>query len=292
MNCVNLRQLAILSAIAAACLVNAANATTLVLEAARDTAIFADSVDYASGAGQLFVGNTAGSQPRRALLWFDLSQVPAGMRVVEASLRILVNRHAPAAPVSIIALHRLNAAWGEGGSNPGSGNGGGDQARAGEATWRSRFHGDPATTWSRPGGDYVEAPSATLSFSGTGLFTWTGPGLVADVNAWRTSPASNHGWIVIGDELESYTARRFDSRETGDAFSRPQLQLTLAPDVATGDEDVPLPAWALGALGLGLAGALSGRGLGRGRPSPSRGLPHRCDDRPETEPRRSRHGTP
>jgi hypothetical protein len=271
MNCMNPRRFAALVTVTAACVANPAGATTLVLEAARDTAIFADSVDYASGAGQLFVGNTAGSQPRRALLWFDLSQVPAGMRVVEASLRILVNRHAPAAPVSIIALHRLNGAWGEGGSNAGSGNGGGDQARPGEATWRHRFHGNPAATWSRPGGDYVEAPSATLPFSGTGLFTWTGPGLAADVNAWRASPASNQGWIVIGDERESYTARRFDSRETGNAFSRPQLQLTLAPDIATGDEDVPLPAWALGALGLGLSGALSRRGLRRGLSSPPRG---------------------
>jgi hypothetical protein len=270
LNHANPRRLAALIAVTAACVANPAGATTLVLEAARDTAIFADSVDYASGAGQLFVGNTAGSQPRRALLWFDLSQVPAGMRVVEASLRILVNRHAPAAPVSSMALHRLSGAWGEGGSNFGSGNGGGDQAQPGEATWRSRFHGNAATIWRQPGGDYVAAPSATLSFSGTGLFTWTGPGLAADVNTWRASPASNHGWIVIGDERESYTARRFHSRETGDAFSRPQLHLTLAPDTAAGDEDVPLPAWALGALGLGLAGALSGRGLRGGRPSPPR----------------------
>jgi hypothetical protein len=193
------------------------------------------------------------------------------MRVVDASLRILVNRHAPAAPVSVIALHRVNAAWGEGESNAGSGNGGGDQARPGEATWRHRFHGNAATAWSRPGGDYADAPSATLPFSGTGVFTWNGPGLVADVNAWRVSSASNHGWIVIGDEGESYTARRFDSRETGSAFSRPQLQLTLAPDAAAGDEDVPLPAWALGVLGVGLAGALSGRRLRRGLSSPPRG---------------------
>jgi hypothetical protein len=267
MNRVNPRQLAALIAVTAACVADPAAATTLVLQAARDTAIFADSVDYASGAGQLFVGNTAGSQPRRTLLWFDLSQVPAGMRVVDASLRILVNKHAPGAPVSVIALHRVNGAWGEGGSNAGSGNGGGDQARPGEATWQHRFHGNAATAWSRPGGDYADAPSATVPFSGTGLFTWNGPGLVADVNAWRASPASNHGWIVIGDERETYTARRFDSRETGSAFSRPQLELTLVPDAAAGDEDVPLPGWALGALGLGLAGALSGRGRRNRRPS-------------------------
>jgi hypothetical protein len=258
---VKMRLLAALIAVATARVAYPEAATTLVLEAARDTSIFADSVDYASGAGQLFVGNTAGSQPRRALLWFDVAQVPAGMRVVDASLRILVNRHAPTAPVSDIALHRLNAAWGEAASNAGSGNGSGDLAQPGDATWRHRFHGDAASAWSRPGGDYADAPSATVPFSGTGLFTWTGPGLVADVNAWRASPASNHGWIVIGDERQSYTARRFDSRETGSEFSRPQLQLTLAPDVAVGEEDVPLPGWALGALGLGLAGALSRRGL-------------------------------
>ena len=221
-----------------------AEATVLVLETVRDTTIFADNVDHASGAGDLFVGNTAGGQPRRALLRFDFSAVPAGLQVASASLGILVNRAAPAAPAGAATLHRLLSDWGEGLSNAG-GSGGGDRARSGEATWASRFHASASGAWSQPGGDYATPASAVTELAGTGAHAWTGPGLVSDINGWLAAPPTNFGWVVIGDEANSHSARRFFSRESGPDGLRPTLVLALAP--------VPEPSvWALMVTGLSL----------------------------------------
>jgi hypothetical protein len=38
-------------------------------------------------------------------------------------------------------------------------------------------------------------------------------------------PNFNYGWIVIGDEANSQTARRFDSRENPTAANRPRLRV-------------------------------------------------------------------
>jgi hypothetical protein len=72
--------------------------------------------------------------------------------------------------------------------------------------------------------------------------------LVADVQHWRTFPAENHGWILIGDETER-SAMRFNSRGE---FGGPVLELDLIPASA----NVPIPmGWLLigGAALLGSA---------------------------------------
>ena len=38
--------------------------------------------------------------------------------------------------------------------------------------------------------------------------------MVADVQAWVNNAASNFGWLVLGDESEAATAKRFDTRES------------------------------------------------------------------------------
>ena len=40
-----------------------------------------------------------------------------------------------------------------------------------------------------------------------------GDGLIADLDAWRSNPSSNHGWLFKTDELQPTTARRCWSRE-------------------------------------------------------------------------------
>jgi hypothetical protein len=207
---------------------SSAAAEVLVLTPSQDTTLFADEVTYASGAGDIYVGNTAGSSTRRSLLRFDLSAIDADMRVIDASLTIVVNRVAAGAFTAPATLHRVTQSWGEGSSNPG-GSGGGDQASDGEATWTLRFFGDATSAWTTPGGTFVEEDSASTNLSGTGSYTWTGAGMVADLNDWLASPDGNHGWAMIGDEANSRSARRIYSRETTQEFLRPKLELTLAP---------------------------------------------------------------
>jgi hypothetical protein len=219
--------------------VGAASAEVLSLTPLRDTTIFADSNDTASSAGvYAFVGNTASGQPRRALFVFDFADVPAGSQVVSASFSISVDR--AAGGEQAMTLHRLLADWGTGGSDA-STNGGGTLALPGDATWSHRFFGDATRQWRNgdgepaPGGWFVATPSATTVVGGPDRYTWssvagsTGPSLVTDVQAWLDAPATNFGWILVGDETVSRTAKRFGASEISVESLRPTLTLEIVP---------------------------------------------------------------
>ncbi|MCA9289636.1 MAG: multicopper oxidase family protein, partial [Phycisphaerales bacterium] len=65
--------------------------------------------------------------------------------------------------------------------------------------------------------------SASQVVGAEDVYEWTGAGLIADVQAWLDDPASNHGWFLYGNESESGTTKRFDSRENPNAGDRPVL---------------------------------------------------------------------
>ena len=130
-------------------------------------------------------------------------------------------------------LHRVLGAWGEGTSNSGDPGGAGDSngATIGDATWTLRqvTGTGPVTgiSWSTPGGDFAATPSASESVNSDGGYTWSGSGLIDDLNAWLATPGSNHGWLLKGPESPSTTeAKRFGSRENSDLGARPNLDLT------------------------------------------------------------------
>jgi hypothetical protein len=184
-------------------------AATITLTPVQDTTIFGDNTDFASGAGGWgFFGTIAQSSARRSLVLFDLSAIPAGATVTDASLSILVDR--AQGPASVASLHRALGAWAEGTSDAGA-SGRGVPAAAGEATWLS----NGSSLWSRAGGDFAPVASASTLVTGTGLFTWRGTSsLLADVQAWVDRPAANYGWFIVGDESgTTRTAARFVSSE-------------------------------------------------------------------------------
>jgi hypothetical protein len=124
-----------------------------------------------------------------------------------------------------VALHRATADWGEGAS-VGAGNGGaGGFAAPGDATWTYTFH--PGATWVTPGGEFEPNASASAMAGFTSaLASWSGPGLVSDVQAWLDAPAENFGWVVRHvDEVASSSAKRFGSRENVLAADRPTLEI-------------------------------------------------------------------
>lgn len=200
-----------------------AQGETVVVQTLQDATLIEDPVGaLANGSGPaFFVGRTgqASASLRRALLRFDVAaSLPAGARVTGARLDLsLTPSHSQ--PIEL-ALHRVTAAWGEGAAA--SSGGGGAIATPGDSTWIHGFYDtDP---WANPGGDFAPLASAVSTVAGAGGYAWgSTPALVADVQSWLDAPASNHGWILIGGEDAPSTSKRFDSRESADPISHPQL---------------------------------------------------------------------
>jgi len=185
-----------------------------------------------NGAGQyLFAGVNNADNRRRALIQFDLSTIPAGSTVSQVSLRLHVSRaRANNDPAS---LHRLNADWGEGASNADGEEGLGAPPEPGDATWIHRFYN--TALWAQPGADFDPTPSATIVVSGqNGFYTWSGSGLVGDVQAWVDGAALNRGWLLVGNEADLQTVMRLDSRENPTAANRPQLTVVYTPPAGLG----------------------------------------------------------
>lgn len=207
------------------------NAQTIVIPPNRDGMLIENGVgSLASGSGGWFcVGNTNQSgneNTRRGIVFFDIAEViPAGSVILDVSLRLRMSQSNSGAQT--ISLHRVPAPWGEGASF-GSGCQGVNSADQ-DVTWTHRFFdaGNPGASvfWNNPGGDFDAVPSASASVAFSGLYTWTSPQLIDDVQNWLDDPSSNHGWLLRGNESTNATSKRFDSRENSTPAFRPALTI-------------------------------------------------------------------
>jgi hypothetical protein len=120
------------------------------------------------------------------------------------------------------------------------------QRRRNDATWLYRFYNVTSPTsspaWTNPGaeGDYLTTASASISIvgsQGTPIpYTWTGAGLVGDVQTWVNGSSGNFGWLVKGVENQGGgTVRRFESRQNSNngtgvtVDARPLLLIDYTP---------------------------------------------------------------
>jgi hypothetical protein len=198
---------------------------TVVLTPAKDNTLY-QSTDgsLSNGAGiHVFAGSTGGRALRRALVAFDIgSQIPPGSRIQRAVLELHVSQTISGAET--VALHRLTADWGEGPSDAGSARDGiGGSSGPGDATWIHTFF--PDRFWTTQGGDFATTFDSSSSIGAVGDSTWESAAMSATVQSWLDQPASNFGWIVIGNESRNSTAKRFDSREVSSETTRPSLTI-------------------------------------------------------------------
>lgn len=199
---------------------------TITLPPIADNTIYENPNMNSNARGaNMFAGTNGGGSPRRALIKFDLTGIPAGATITQVSLTLNCNfsRSEP----DVISLHKLNSNWGEGTSNAGtgsSGDGGGAPATANDATWLQNFFG--VSTWIAAGGDYVPTASASLSIDNTGFYTWSNLMMLSDAQSWQASPTSNFGWVLINDKSGIGTARKFGTRENLTVANRPALSVT------------------------------------------------------------------
>jgi hypothetical protein len=180
--------------------------------------------DHSNGAGfHFFAGENGMGELRRGVLAFDIAgSVPPGSTITAVSLSM--NMSMTPAGALTVELHKLLADWGEGTSHAPMGEGDGAPATPNDATWRHRFF--DTIFWTMQGGDFSATVSASQSVGGVGQYTWSSAQMIADVQSWVNNPASNFGWLVLGDETAIATAKRFDTRESA---SPPVLTIQYIP---------------------------------------------------------------
>ncbi len=193
-----------------------ASAATISIMPSKDNTLYEfdpDDGDHSNGAGfHFFAGETAMSELRRGVLAFDIAgSIPPGSIITSVTLSMNMSRTISETP-RIVELHKLLADWGEGTSHAPGEEGDGAPATTNDATWRHRFF--DTIFWAMQGGDFSATVSASQSVGPVGPYTWNSAQMVADVQSWVNNPASNFGWLVLGDESAAGTTKRFDTRES------------------------------------------------------------------------------
>jgi spore coat protein A len=216
------------------------SAATVVLNPVADNTIYDGGItadptgtftDNSCGAGpDVFSGVTFRGAVRRALIRFDIAAaITAGSTIDAVTLTLNVNLTTDNQDTTM-TLHPIFQAWGEGTVDcRASGGGKGDEANPGDATWLdAKFQQVP---WTTAGGDRGPASaSSVVPLSGDAI--WDGavyPAMIIQVQNWLDTPSSNHGWLVMDEELRDASARRFGSRE---GSVPPELHIEFTPPAA------------------------------------------------------------
>ncbi len=216
-------------------------ADVMVLTPSHDNTMFSNG--NSNGLGDaIFSGRTGtfgGLTIQRGLLAFSVADsLAAGSTIITARLELVLVQTSVMGGQESHSLHRVSADWGEGTSiAPG---GTGALPTPGDATWTHTFY--PDQFWLVSGGDF----SATISASqtvGTGLgnYTWgSTPQMVADVQGWLDNPSSAFGWVLMGNEVNPNTAKKFASKDAPDPVLHPMLVIEFTPPPCPwdcGDDD-------------------------------------------------------
>ena len=210
---------------------------SIVLTPVADTMLIEIApTNNAGGLHWVNSGSNRAGERTRGLFRFDIAgNIPPQARITSASLSLAVTGiPIDGYAVAYFDLHRVLRNWGEGDKNPATSPGRGLPATTNEATWLSPF-ALTTNVWFTPGAaatnDYAPAISAAQIVYDDVQSPYTFPDpsadatrMIADIQMWLDSPATNFGWIFICEsEATPSTARRFGSRE--DPSFPPQLTI-------------------------------------------------------------------
>jgi RHS repeat-associated protein len=182
----------------------------------------------------LTAGATSDGCRYRALLGFNLNQIPTGAAVSSAVLTLL--HPYTSGSLGTQSIYQVTRAW-----DPN------------QATW---CQATATVTWTSCGGD----------FNGTAVASYTVPAgtiegprahtfdVTSAVEQWVTGQAPNQGFLLDSNNLAQYVSSAY----TADARSRPQLQLTYADGSHATPPVVSVLAPAPGAMVSGSSVTLSG----------------------------------
>jgi hypothetical protein len=199
--------------------------STITIGSSKDNTLYQSSDGTTSnGAGSNFIaGETNGGSIRRGVIAFDIADnIPAGATINSVQLTLHLSQ--TQAGAETVELHKLSADWGEGTSNADSNPGQGTTATTGDATWIYRFYN--TSSWTNAGGDFTSTVSASTSVGSVGFYTWgSTTQMVNDVKSWLDNPSTAFGWLLLGNESTTKTAKRFDTKENSTADDRPMLTI-------------------------------------------------------------------
>lgn len=209
-----------------------ARADLVSLSAIKDNTLYQHNTgNFSNGAGEAFFAgrtNQFSNSLRRGLIAFDIdSQLPAGVTITNVTLQLYCSMTISSA--QNVELHTVLKDWGESTSNASGQEGQGAPAAVGDATWIHNFR--PSSLWTTPGGDFTVAASATTAVDfADAFYTWSSPQMIADVQNWLDNPGTDFGWLLLGNEAFSTSAKRFNSSENGDPATRPVLIVEYTPE--------------------------------------------------------------
>ncbi len=218
---------------------------SVTITASKDNTLYENptgALSNGSGTG-FFAGRTGSGAIRRGLVAFDIAgAIPADAIVTRVSLQLQMTRGVAAA--AEVELRRALSDWGEGASDAEANEGAGTQAASGDATWLHTHY--DSKLWQNSGGDFAANPSAVTTVEGEGFYTWESTDqLILDVEKAHRNPEESFGWVILGDESKSSTAKRFGSTQSQSADSRPQLTieytLPVPPTPTATPEPTPTP---------------------------------------------------
>ena len=204
----------------------------VVLTPTKDNTIYEATANFRSnGVGDyLFAGKNGSGAAVRGLLAFDIAgALPPSTTILSVTVRLDSQPPSKNAGPMTVRLHRLARDWGEGTSNAPQGEAQGAPATPGDATWQHTFF--DTEQWTTVGGDFAPTASATTTVNGAGLYNWSSPTLLTDVQGWLANPTTNFGWLLVGDESQSADIKRFASRNNTSGAALPQLIITYEGQV-------------------------------------------------------------
>ncbi|HMQ68657.1 MAG TPA: DNRLRE domain-containing protein [Ignavibacteria bacterium] len=200
-------------------------AATDTLDATADNTLYESAFGSLSNAkGQyFFTGTTLSNLIRRGVINFNVAaSIPPGAVITDVKLELHMSK--TISDSRRVKLYRITNPWTEGTSQAFGEEGGGIGSQTSDVTWIHTYYDN--VFWSNAGGDYDPNESASTNVDQIGFYTWNSAQMNTDVQNWIDGNSQEYGWIIIGDETDFGTAKRFDSRENSDTALRPKLIIT------------------------------------------------------------------
>ena len=207
---------------AAAALVLQPNAASGLETQIQDTApTYNFGISALFRAGQ-FTGTTI--KIRGLLKFSDISLLPANATINSAQVKLNCETEASTTDRNV-AIHRALTQWFEGAKDTAVPDVGQDGS-----TWNLR-NANGSVAWAGgagggSGSDYTAAATDTVLITAPGVFTWN---VAADVQDFVDGAATNHGWWLIGDQVNADSGKRFTASDGATPANRPILMVSVNP---------------------------------------------------------------